>query len=161
MNKALYNFIRIAFSVLLILLVVYATIEVAGIGYDFGYRAFTEPAMEKEPGRDVMVNIKEGMSDSQIAEMLQNKGLIRNDKLFVVQLKLYEYSGKLQPGLYTLNTSMTPQDMMVILSTVVEETEETEETESTEADTQEIVMDNESDNDSDNEAEDNETAREQ
>lgn len=161
MNKALYNFIRIAFSILLILLVVYATIEVAGIGYDFGYRAFTEPAMEKEPGRDVMIHIKEEMSDSQIAEMLKNKGLIRNDKLFVVQLKLYAYSGKLQPGLYVLNTSMTPQDMMVILSTVVEETEETEETESTQADKQEVVMDNEGDDDSDNEADENKTAEPQ
>ena len=97
MNKALYKFIRVAFSILLILLVVYAAIEVSGIGYDFGYRAFTEPAMEEEPGRDVMVQIKDGMTDAEVAEMLLNKGLIRNDMLFRVQLKLYEYSGEMQP----------------------------------------------------------------
>lgn len=127
MNKALYKFIRVAFSILLILLVVYAAIEVSGIGYDFGYRAFTEPAMEEEPGRDVMVQIKDGMTDAEVAEMLLNKGLIRNDMLFRVQLKLYEYSGEMQPGLYTLNTSMTPTELMVALSTVEEEnTEDTQ-----------------------------------
>lgn len=157
MNKALYKFIRVAFSILLILLVVYAAIEVSGIGYDFGYRAFTEPAMEEEPGRDVMVQIKDGMTDAEVAEMLLNKGLIRNDMLFRVQLKLYEYSGELQPGLYTLNTSMTPTELMVVLSTVEEEdTEDTQTAETVVPDTQEVVTTG--DEGDEDEPEDNVTA---
>lgn len=157
MNKALYKFIRVAFSILLILLVVYATIEVSGIGYDFGYRAFTEPAMEEEPGRDVMVQIKDGMTDAEVAEMLLNKGLIRNDMLFRVQLKLYEYSGEMQPGLYTLNTSMTPTELMVALSTVEEEnTEDTQAVETVVPDTQEVVTTG--DEGDEDEPEDNVTA---
>lgn len=157
MNKALYKFIRVAFSILLILLVVYAAIEVSGIGYDFGYRAFTEPAMEEEPGRDVMVQIKDGMTDAEVAEMLLNKGLIRNDMLFRVQLKLYEYSGELQPGLYTLNTSMTPTELMVALSTVEEEnTEDTQAVETVVPDTQEVVTTG--DEGDEDEPEDNVTA---
>ncbi len=157
MNKALYKFIRVAFSILLILLVVYAAIEVSGIGYDFGYRAFTEPAMEEEPGRDVMVQIKDGMTDAEVAEMLLNKGLIRNDMLFRVQLKLYEYSGEMQPGLYTLNTSMTPTELMVALSTVEEEnTEDTQAVETVVPDTQEVVTTG--DEGDEDEPEDNVTA---
>lgn len=157
MNKALYKFIRVAFSILLILLVVYAAIEVSGIGYDFGYRAFTEPAMEEEPGRDVMVQIKDGMTDAEVAEMLLNKGLIRNDMLFRVQLKLYEYSGELQPGLYTLNTSMTPTELMVVLSTVEEEdTEDTQTAETVVPDTQEVITTG--DEGDEDEPEDNVTA---
>ena len=36
--------------------------------------------------------------------------------MFVVQEKLSNYSGKLQPGTYILNTSMTPDEIMEILA---------------------------------------------
>jgi UPF0755 protein len=86
-------------------------------GYDFGYRVFTEPAMEQAPGRDVMVLVKEDMSQREIAEMLEDKGLVRDSNLFLLQLKLSAYSGKLLPGVYTLNTSMEPKEMMVVMAT--------------------------------------------
>ena len=55
-NKALITFIRVAFGVLLILLAVYAGTKLCAVGYDFGYRVFTEPAVDKAPGKDVWQN---------------------------------------------------------------------------------------------------------
>ena len=125
-NKALITFIRVAFGVLLILLAIYAGTRLCSVGYDFGYRVFTEPAVDKAPGKDVMVQIKEGMSAKEIGELLEEKGLVRDAKLFYIQLKLSAYSKKIVPDIYTLNTSMTAKDMMVVMS-AVEETESTEE----------------------------------
>lgn len=48
--------------------------------------------------------------------MLEEAGLIRDGKLFFAQLKLSAYAGKLQPGIYTLNTSMTGKEMIVVLA---------------------------------------------
>ena len=84
--------------------------------YDFGYRIFTDMPMSIEPGTDVTVIINEGYSTRQIGEILQEKGLINDATLFVLQEKLSEYSGKITPGVYTLNTSMTTEKMIAIMS---------------------------------------------
>ena len=60
------------------------------------------------------------MSGSDIGSMLEDKGLIRDGKLFAVQLKLSAYSKKIKPGVYTLNTSMTAKEMMEVMSPVPE-----------------------------------------
>ena len=58
--------------------------------------------------------------------ILEEKGLVRDSRLFYLQLKLSAYSGKIIPGVYTLNTSMTPKDMIVLMATSTEGTESTE-----------------------------------
>lgn len=128
MNKALFRFIKVAFTIMVILLIVYAFTRLGRTAYDFGYRVFTETAMEAEPGRDVLVQVDTGTSGKELGETLENKGLIRDAKLFSIQLKLSAYSNKLKPGVYTLNTSMTPKEMMVVMTTEAS-TEETETTE--------------------------------
>ena len=115
-NKALFSFIKIAFSVMIILLIVYATIHLSKTGYEYGYRLFTETAMDEAPGEDVLVQVKPDMSDKQIATMLQDKGLVRDSKLFYLQLKLSAYSHSIEPGVYTLNTSMTPKELMIAMA---------------------------------------------
>lgn len=127
-NKALFSFIKIAFSVMVILLVVYATIHLSKTGYDYGYRLFTETAVDEAPGKDVLVQVKPDMSNKQVAQMLEDKGLVRDSKLFYLQLKLSAYSHSIAPGVYTLNTSMTPKELMIAMSPE----ESTESTESTE-----------------------------
>ena len=115
-NKALFSFIKIAFLVMVILLVVYATIHLSKTGYEYGYRLYTETAVDEAPGEDVLVQIKPDMSNKQIAQMLQEKGLVRDSKLFYLQLKLSAYSHSIEPGVYTLNTSMTPKELMMAMS---------------------------------------------
>ena len=129
-NKALFSFIKIAFLVMVILLIVYATIHLSKTGYEYGYRLFTETAVDEAPGEDVLVQVKPDMSNRQIAQMLEEKGLVRDSKLFYLQLKLSAYSHSIEPGVYTLNTSMTPKELMIAMSPV-ESTQSTESTEIT------------------------------
>ena len=84
--------------------------------YDYGYRVFQEPPVAEKPGADVQVEITVGKSALQIGEILESKGLIRDAKLFYVQNLLSHYKDKLRAGVYILNTSMTMEEMMQIMS---------------------------------------------
>lgn len=140
LNKVVFRFVSISFSILVILLVLIGFVKIGTYCYEFGYRVFTEAPVDAEPGRDVMVQISSHMSDMDIAKELKEKGLVEDTKLFYVQLKVSAYSGKLHDGVYTLNTSMTARDMMVVMAaepeqstaedteTVTDSTEQTDDT---------------------------------
>ena len=128
-NKAVLKFVKLGLMLVVALLIIYVTIGISLVGFDFGYRVFTEPAIEAEPGRDVVVTIDKGMSDMEIGAELERVGLVRNGTLFMIQLKLSAYADDIQPGAHILNTSMSPKEMMILMSEK-QETEETTEEES-------------------------------
>lgn len=121
LNKIVLKFVSISFSILVILLVIVGLVKLGLTCYDFGFRVFTEAPVDSEPGKDVEVEVTADMSDHEIGRLLAKKGLVRDANLFFAQLKLSAYSGKLNPGSYTLNTSMTAKDMMVVMATIPEE----------------------------------------
>lgn len=96
----------------------------AQTAYDYGYRVFTEDPVSVGEGRIISVEIKEDQSASEIGEMLQQKGLIRDSKIFVLQELLSEYRGEEVPGIYDLSTSMTAEEMLAVISSSVEVSEE-------------------------------------
>ena len=118
--------VSISFSILVALLVVVGLIELGSYCYDFGYRVFTESPVDEAPGRDVTVSVTADMSEHDIGKMLKEEGLVEDANLFYAQLKLSAYSGKLKPGVYTLNTSMTAREMFVIMAADADDTESTE-----------------------------------
>ena len=88
------------------LIVAAVVIYIGKTAYDFGYNIFYQQPMDsEEEGRDVTVAVEEGDSVYQIGRTLESRGLIQDAKVFVVQEKLSNYSGKLQPGTYILNTN--------------------------------------------------------
>ena len=111
--------LKIAAAVVVVILIYNLSIK----AYDFGYRIFAEEPIDTGAGRVVSVSIVEGKSVSEIGDILEEKGLIRDSKLFYFQEMFSEYKGELQPGVYELSTAMTPYEMMAIMS-VTEETEE-------------------------------------
>lgn len=121
-SKIVMRIVSISFSVLVFIVVVYGLYQVGLHAYSYGYRIFTEPAVSSGNGRDRLVQVRNSMDASDIAELLENKGLIRDKWLFVLQLKLLEYDDRLVPGHYTLNTSMTAREMMEVMSGAQEET---------------------------------------
>lgn len=85
--------------------------------YDFGYRVFADEPVSVTGGRTITVGIAEDADIKDIAEMLQEKGLIEDAKLFVVQELLSAYHGEILPGIYDLSTSMTAEQMLAVMST--------------------------------------------
>ena len=123
LNKLVLKFVSISFSILVMLLVVIGLIKLGSFCYDFGYRVFTEGPVEEKPGTDVTGDL----SEYQIGKLLKKEGLIRDANLFYVQLRMSAYHGKLKTGTYTLNTSMTAKDMMVVMAAESEESTESTE----------------------------------
>lgn len=103
------------FRMAVIVFAVYAIYRGALLCYDYGYRIFTEPAVSSGEGRTVTVAITEDMSVSEIGQLLENKGLIRDAKLFVLQYYLSEYRKDVKPGIFELSTSMTVEEMMAAM----------------------------------------------
>ena len=102
-------------------------IRAATAAYDYGYRVFTEPAMTFGDGRIISVSVAQDASVLDVGNMLQEKGLIRDGRLFMIQELLSEQHGGIQPGIYDLNTNMTAQQILEVIAPDPEETEATEE----------------------------------
>ena len=115
-NKVIYRGVRVAFVIMLALLIVYGTLKVSFTAYDFGYRVFTETAIDKSPGIYVDVVIDKSMSDEEIGQLLEDKGLVRDATLFLLQYKLSAYADEIVPGVYNLSTAMTPKEMIILMS---------------------------------------------
>lgn len=124
-NETTLHLLGFILNLLMLVLVAFVVLQLAVGAYHMGYRVLMEPAMEKAPGTDVVVEVEQGMSALELGTQLEEKKLVDNHILFAVQLKISAYADKLKPGVYTLNTSMTAEKMMQIMAK--EEIEETEE----------------------------------
>ena len=103
-------------KVVLVVLVLMFIYKEAVKAYDFGYAIFEDKPVSEAPGRDVTISITEGKTAKEIGEILESKGLVSDATIFYLQNLLSSYKDELQPGMYTLNTSMTPTEMMEIMS---------------------------------------------
>jgi len=83
-------------------------------GYRFGRAVFLEEGGEESPGRDVTLVVEAGDSVKDVAAKLKELNVIKDETVFVVQVKLYE--GDFIPGTYELNTSSSAEDVIETLS---------------------------------------------
>lgn len=125
-RKIVYSIIKTIIAIIIFVVIAMVVYKLCTKAYDFGYRIFAEEPMSPAPGYTVTVAIVEGKSVMEIGEILESKGLIRSAYLFYCQEMVSNYHGQLKPGVYQLSTSMTPEEMMQIMSTVPEETEPVE-----------------------------------
>ena len=102
--------------------------------YDFGYRVFADEPVSVSGGRTITVGISENASVKEIAEMLEEKGLIEDSRLFVVQEFLSAYHKEILPGIYDLSTDMTAEEMLEVMSTPAQEGGEQQDTQSGDGD---------------------------
>ncbi len=118
------------FSIVLKVVVVVVSILViyrgATTAYDYGYRLFTEPPVSEGTGREVTVSITSGKKAKEVGELLESKGLIRDAKLFYLQELFSDYHGKIKPGIYTLDSSMTAEEILKTICPPDEEPESEE-----------------------------------
>ena len=94
--------------------------------YDYGYRIFTEPPVDSGEGVTITVAVTEDMSPKEIGQLFENKGLVRDGRLFMFQYYLSEYKKEVKPGIFNLSTSMTAEEMMAVMAAKDEESEEAE-----------------------------------
>lgn len=112
--------VRIAVAAVIIIVV----FKLAISAYDFGYQIFADVPVSEGEGRTVNVVVSEGQSIKELAKILEQKGLIKNAKVFYIQEQLSDYKDMLKPGTYELSTAMNSEQMLEILCDVQAEQEE-------------------------------------
>ncbi|MBQ8970771.1 MAG: endolytic transglycosylase MltG [Lachnospiraceae bacterium] len=115
------SFASLVIRLALVVIIVFAIIRFGKQAYEFGYKLFAVESVDEPPGRDIVVSVgpEDGMTD--IAKMLEEKGLTGDWKLFFLQSKLSEYKEDIVPGTYTLNTSMNVDKMLMTLENIEDE----------------------------------------
>lgn len=84
--------------------------------YSFGYQVFADETVSRAPGKDVAITVEDKMSPGALGELLERKGLVEDEKVFAVQMRLSKYNDSVVEGSYILNTSQTAEEMLAILS---------------------------------------------
>lgn len=114
-NKLVTTAIAIAVRVIVYSLLAVVIIKGSEISYNFGHEIFYVSSVDEAPGRDVSVRIPKDADAMDTAEQLESLGLIKNEASFYVQCWFFQYD--INPGTYTLNTSMTPREMLELIDT--------------------------------------------
>ena len=109
------------FKIVLAIIIVMLVYKWSMTAYEYGQRVFNEPPMTVGNGRTVTVIVEEGQGAKEVGATLEKNGLIRDAELFRIQEMLSAYKDKMKPGAYELNTSMTTDEMLMIMSRVMEE----------------------------------------
>lgn len=122
----IFNVLETTLKIALGIVIVTMIYRGANMAFEYGYRIFDEPPMS-EVGRDVVVEIPEGMNAEQMGELFYQKGLIRDVKLFRLQYLLSEFKADLKPGEYVLSTAMTVEEMFMTMAKGPQEEGETPE----------------------------------
>lgn len=104
-------------KIVAIVVVVMFTYKYALEAYDFGYRVFAEePVSSAEAAKTISISITEDATVMDIGEVLEEKGLIKNARLFWVQELLSGHHDELRPGIYELSSDMTSDEMIKIIT---------------------------------------------
>lgn len=114
--KAAINGAKGIVRILVYLLIIVFIVFLGKTAYTYGYAIFNEEAMAEAPGEDVVIEIPEGATVNDIGQILKDRGLIENVNIFIAQERVSAYHGDIDPGIYTLNTSETPTEMMEIMA---------------------------------------------
>ncbi|MBE5974395.1 endolytic transglycosylase MltG [Lacrimispora xylanisolvens] len=118
-NKITGAIIAISSRLIIFALVVMLLYEGVTRGYDFGHEIFYASAVEQKPGQDKNITVEKGASAGRVARLLKGSGLIANEYSFIIQAEFFDY--KVNPGIYTFNTSMTSKEILQMMNDNTEE----------------------------------------
>ncbi|MCF0132895.1 MAG: endolytic transglycosylase MltG [Blautia sp.] len=104
------------FKIVLYVCVILLLYWVGSTTYKFGHDVFNQQPVSPGEGQEITVVIPEGASTYEIGKILKNKGLIKDEKVFLVQEFFSNYHKQMVPGTYLLSTAYTPNRIMGILA---------------------------------------------
>ena len=111
-------------KLLIVICVVIALVLLSRRAYRLGYQVFYQQPVDQGEGREITIQITADMSVNDIGEMLKNAGLLEEEPMvFRLQELFSDYHNKINPGIYTLRTNMTADDMLRVLAGDGEDTE--------------------------------------
>lgn len=104
--------ITIKTAVWIILIVILVTLGLKG--FQFGEKIFSEKGVSEKPGEERVITIDAKDSKMDVAAKVVKAGLAKDKWVFYVQSLLYD--AKFKPYQYTVNNSLSAEDIIGILS---------------------------------------------
>ena len=83
--------------------------------FRMGHDVFYQEPSETAPGTDFDCRIRAAENLRDVAEILEERGIIKNAAAFEIQGRLYKTG--IYPGTYELNTSMTTKELLKAVNT--------------------------------------------
>ena len=115
-RKAAMQAGSICLKVAMFVVIVLGIIYLGQTTYHYTRAVFSDEAYETEPGKNAVVKIPEDISAKELAEILEKNGLIEDADIFRYQMKMADFGDTVKAGEYELSSSMTPSEMLKILS---------------------------------------------
>ncbi len=115
-KKITLGFLDLAVKAAFVIIVIMLISKYAKLAYSYGYQIFNQSAVSSGTGRTVSFTVNSGDDVDTIADNLAGLGLIKDKTLFKLQERFSESHEKEKPGTYELSTSMTPEEMLTIMS---------------------------------------------
>jgi len=121
LKKISKGILGISFRMVVYIAIIALVYELATFGFETGEKIFTDKGYKEAPGKNISVTVSDSMSAMEVGELLEEKGIIEDKYIFCIQSFLYEADFK--SGKYKLNTSLSPEDIINVLSTEASEGE--------------------------------------
>lgn len=105
---------RLLLNVLFYILIVILVVNVSKLAFDFTYQLYGPVTVDKAPGNEIIVQIKKGEKTMDVASKLELNLLIKNKYSFYLKTKLQ--NSVIMPGIYKLNSSMTYEEILKVIT---------------------------------------------
>lgn len=126
-ENAAIRIIGLVIRMALIAIALFLVIRISRTAYDYGYETFAQKPITEGNGRIVTITVTESDTVSDIAKLLEEKGLVKDELLFRMQEMFSDYHDMIAPGVYDLSTDMTADEMLEIMAARTLEMEATQE----------------------------------
>lgn len=120
MKKALRIVLQLLINIILILIIM----QVFMFAYNFFYKVFTDTCVDSSDTREIQFVIVPDSSTTEIVDALADDGLITDPYVMLAKIYLSSYHGKIKPGTYILQPSMTQEEIMKIITATQEKQED-------------------------------------
>lgn len=119
-RKAFMQAGAICLKVSIFVLILLGIIYLGQTTYRYTHAVFHEESFEEAPGKNAKVKLSTDVSVKKFAEVLEKNGLIEDAGILEFQLKIKKFEGPVKAGIYELNTSMTPSEILKALRSAEE-----------------------------------------
>ena len=99
--------LQISIRTLINIILVFVLVEGFVWCYQFSYRVFADIPYMPGSQNTVTITIEQGENARQIANAMEQGGLVEDNKLFLARIYLGKYTHKILAGTYTLSPGMT------------------------------------------------------
>lgn len=106
--------LRLLLNIIFIVLVAVCVIYGSKAAYNFTYQLYGPVTVDREPGRKVYIEISKGESTMEVARKLELYRVIENKYSFYVKAKLQKEV--IMPGKYEVNSSMTYDEILDVIT---------------------------------------------